>query len=137
LTSNDYQAQRHVQDYFQVTGGGDSSSKVWNEASEAMKRQPSNWVDGEKRLKEQLKKLVELQKQGKDLGVPVLTRYLGDDIKAWVSEGDDKKAWEKKRDERYIKMRAQEEQWRMQVQKHLQVYGNQVYDKATTTTTTS
>ena len=71
------------------------------EATEAMERQPSTWVEGEKRLKQKLKKLMERQKEGKDLAAPILTRYLGEDIPAWVGEGVDEKKWQEKVEAKY------------------------------------
>lgn len=82
------------------------------DASQAMKEQPSSWVDGEKKLKAKLKVLAERQKEGKDLGVPVLTRFLGDDFPAWVERGQDEKAWKQKRDAKYEAMRKEDLIWR-------------------------
>ena len=65
----------------------DSPQEKSMDATEAMLKQDSSWVDGEKKLKKQLKILAERQAQGKDLGVPVLTRWLGDDIPAWGRGG--------------------------------------------------
>jgi len=84
-------------------------------ASERMAQQDSKWVDGEKRLKQELKKLVALQEQGKELGVPVLTRWVGDDIPAWAGEGVDREEWEKKVKARYDVMREEENRWREMV----------------------
>ena len=82
------------------------------EATKRMLAQDSRWVDGEKKLKAKLKVLYERQKEGKDLGVPVLTRYLGEDIPAWPSEGMDRVTWEAKVDAKYKEMREEEEQWK-------------------------
>lgn len=90
------------------------------DATEAMKRQPSKWVDGEKKLKIKLKELAELQKAGKELGVPVLTRWLGEDFPAWVPEGGDKDEWETKRKERYAAMAAEELVWRARTGEYLE-----------------
>jgi hypothetical protein len=90
------------------------------DASEAMKRQPSSWVDGEKKLKQKLKELVKRQAQGKDLGVPILTRWLGEDMPVWLEQGQDEAAWNKKRQERYDEMKREEEAWRKEVRKYLQ-----------------
>ena len=94
------------------------------DATDAMKRQPSKWVEGEKKLKLKLKGLVELQKEGKELGVPVLTRWLGDDFPAWVSEGMDKDAWESKRKERYAAMAGEEVLWRTKTRQFLEKNGD-------------
>lgn len=80
----------------------------------------SNWVDGEKKLKQKLKVLMERQKQGKDLGVPVLTRYLGEDIPAWPGEGVDRDEWKKKVDEKYKEMAETEKQWRIEMKQKLE-----------------
>jgi hypothetical protein len=85
------------------------------DATEAMLKQDSSWVDGEKKLKKELKKLVELQKEGKFLGVPVLTRWLGPDIPAWPGEGVDPEEWQKKVDAKYAEMREEENKWREKV----------------------
>mmetsp|Transcript_48581 Transcript_48581/g.72081 ORF Transcript_48581/g.72081 Transcript_48581/m.72081 type:complete len:600 (+) Transcript_48581:72-1871(+) len=53
------------------------------EATAAMKGMPSSEVDGEKKLKVELKKLSALQADGKCLGVKVLTRWEGDDVPVW------------------------------------------------------
>eukprot|EP00957_Ditylum_brightwellii_P118700 9053671-Ditylum_brightwellii.AAC.1 len=54
-----------------------------------MKHQPSSWVDGERKPKKELLELMERQKQGLDKGVPILTRYLGDDVKVWAKEEEE------------------------------------------------
>jgi hypothetical protein len=125
-----YVAEQHVEEFFthqqqqqlpplqtQEDGAGKQRS---SDATEAMKRQPSTWVDSEKKLKNKLKELVAIQQTGKDLGVPILTRWLGDDFPAWVSEGEDKDAWEKKRKERYDAMAKEEEEWRASARKYLE-----------------
>lgn len=84
-------------------------------ATEEMLRQSSSWVDGEKKLKKQLKLLAERQNQGKDLGVPVLTRYLGEDIPAWAGEGVNVEEWQKKVDAKYAEMAEDELKWRAEV----------------------
>jgi hypothetical protein len=97
-----------------------SKSVLTNEdASERMKKQPSSWVDGEKKLKQKLKVLLERQKQGKDLGVPVLTRYLGEDIPAWPGEGVDRDEWQKRVDGKYKEMAETEKQWRVEMKQKL------------------
>ena len=75
----------------------------------------SPWVEGEQRLKRELQKLVALQEQGKELGVPVLTRWLGEDIPAWAGEGVDRNEWDAKVQARYAEMRQDEERWRERV----------------------
>jgi hypothetical protein len=82
-----------------------------NAATQRMLQQGSKWVDGEKKLKTKLKELAALQAQGKELGVPVATRWLGDDIPAWAGAGVDVADWQKRVDARYAEMRSEEERW--------------------------
>jgi hypothetical protein len=87
-------------------------------ATERMLQQESKWVDGEKKLKAKLKVLAARQAEGKDLGVPVATRWLGDDIPAWVGaeEGEDGvKEWKARVQARYDEMRKEEDRWREMV----------------------
>lgn len=75
---------------------------------------PSRWVDGEKELKKKLKVLYDQQnKEGNNLAAPVLTRYLGEDIPAFVRNSDSAKVeeWKKLVEEKYAEMRAEEEAW--------------------------
>jgi hypothetical protein len=97
-----------------------AGKKISMDATDAMKRQPSKWVDGEKKLKIKLKELEELQKSGKELGVPVLTRWLGEDFPAWVPEGGDKDEWEKKRKEKYAAMAEEEVLWRARTSEYFE-----------------
>ena len=46
-----------------------------NEATRLMMLQSSTFVDGEKNLKAELKKVMERQAQGKDLGIKVASRW--------------------------------------------------------------
>lgn len=85
--------------------------KAARASTERMINDDSKWVDGEKKLKKELKKLVALQQEGKDVGVPVLTRWLGDDIPAWAGEGVDVDEWNAKVKARYDEMRKEEERW--------------------------
>ena len=90
--------------------------------TERMKQQQSStsssssysWVEGEKKLKEKLKVLYERQQQGLDLGVPVLTRYLGEDIPAWPEKGKEEE-WQKQVDAKYEQMRLEEEEWKAKI----------------------
>jgi hypothetical protein len=97
-----------------------ANEETSEEATRRMMAQESKWVDGEKKLKAKLKKLAELQSQGKDLGAPVLTRYLGEDIPAWAGEGVDEAEWNKKVKAEYDRMREEEEEWRRKVWATLQ-----------------
>lgn len=87
------------------------------DATVAMELQPSNWVDGEKKLKQRLQVLYERQQQGKDLGVPVLTRWLGEDIPAWPHDGMDEKEWREKVTAKYKEMAETEQKWREEMRK--------------------
>jgi hypothetical protein len=82
------------------------------EATAEMEHHPSSWVNGEKKLKEKLKILHAKQQKGEELGVPVLTRYLGEDIPAWAGEGVNVEEWRKQVDAKYKEMEEQEKQWR-------------------------
>ncbi|GAX21250.1 hypothetical protein FisN_1Lh079 [Fistulifera solaris] len=86
--------------------------------NERMKQQSSfssySWVEGEKKLKQKLKVLYDRQQQGLDLGVPVLTRYLGEDIPAWPERGKEDD-WQKQVDAKYEQMRREEEEWKARI----------------------
>lgn len=86
-----------------------------NGASSKMLKQDSKWVDGEKKLKLKLKELAKRQAQGLDIGVPVLTRYLGEDIPAWPDGTISKEDWEAKVKAKYAEMRKEEDEWRAKV----------------------
>ncbi|KAG7351079.1 hypothetical protein IV203_010439 [Nitzschia inconspicua] len=82
-------------------------------ATARMEAQSSRWVDGEKKLKQKLQVLYDRQQQGHDLGVPVLTRWLGDDFPAYVTPdmGIDVAVWKKEVEAKYAEMRKEEEEW--------------------------
>lgn len=86
------------------------------EATSAMMRQGSQWVDGEKKLKQKLKVLADKQAAGLELGVPVLTRYLGEDVPAWAGEGVDEVEWHKTVKTKYDEMRQKEKNWKKMMQ---------------------
>jgi hypothetical protein len=85
-----------------------------------MRQQSSKWVDSEKKLKVALQVLVDRQAQGKDLGVPVLTRYLGDEVPVFYSADDASlnkgintvEEWNTIIQQKYDEMRRDENQWR-------------------------
>lgn len=81
----------------------------------------TTWVEGEQKLKRALKQLALRQARGVDIGVPVLTRWVGDDIPAWP--GPDtmpQEAWTKAVEERYAAMRKEETEWRARMNEYLQ-----------------
>ena len=74
----------------------------------------SKWVDGEKELKKKLRVLFDQQSKGKNLAAPVLTRYLGEDIPAYVGTPDSTmqvEEWNKLVEKKYEEMRKEEEDW--------------------------
>ncbi|MGK3735423.1 MAG: hypothetical protein ACI90V_002263 [Bacillariaceae sp.] len=95
------------------------SNRASSDAATArMEAQSSRWVDGEKALKKKLQVLYDRQSNGKDLGVPVLTRYLGEDIPAWITPDImDKDEWKKKVEDKYEEMRKEEEEWKKEMAK--------------------
>jgi len=101
-------------------------SNVSHEAQESSSSSLSfstySWVEGEKKLKKCLKPLAERQKNGQDLGVPVLTRWLGDDIPCYVSQDVNKAEWEAKVKERYDQMRDENKKWQQQVKEHIDAH---------------
>ena len=97
-----------------------ASERMAAQQQQAGDSQQHSWVEGEKRLKRELQKLVALQQQGQELGVPVLTRWLGEDIPAWAGTGVDRDAWQAQVEARYQEMRLDEERWRDRVAATLQ-----------------
>jgi hypothetical protein len=89
-------------------------------ATARMEAQSSRWVEGEKKLKQKLQVLYDRQEQqGQDLGVPVLTRWLGDDIPAYVTPNMniDVTEWKRQVAEKYAEMRKEEEEWQANMNK--------------------
>eukprot|EP00980_Cylindrotheca_fusiformis_P014498 scaffold3875_cov123-Cylindrotheca_fusiformis.AAC.18 len=118
------QAEHKVQDWFHqqqqhppIEGANPSDRSASDAATARMMAQSSKWVDGEKALKRQLKKLLEQQEKGENLGVPVLTRYLGEDFPAWVTPDMDEEQWKQKVAEKYQEMAKEEEAWKIEMQK--------------------
>ena len=68
------------------------------------------WVEGEQKLKQQLKILAQRQANQQDIGVPVATRWLGDDIPAWPEQGKEDE-WKRAVEKRYDEMRQEEARW--------------------------
>lgn len=98
-----------------------------NAASERMLQQDSSWVDGEKKLKEKLKVLLARQQDGHDLGVPVATRWVGDDIPVYFDaaekNSDTVDDWNRRIQQRYDAMRIEEDEWKSKVTATLQSNG--------------
>ena len=120
-----YTAEHELLDMWKKTSHSGINARVGttldgDDPTARMLVQDSKWVDGEKKLKEKLKILQQRQAQGKDLGVPVLTRYLGEDIPAWPSEDTmDEETWKRKVSEKYEEMRKEEEEWKEMISKLL------------------
>jgi hypothetical protein len=112
-------AEHQVEDWWQKNNNNNndgSAARTSESATARMLAQSSKWVDGEKTLKKKLAVLSEEQQQNKNLGVPVLTRYLGEEFPAWVTSDMDEAEWKKKVDEKYADMRKEEEEWIKQMQ---------------------
>ena len=87
-----------------ATLGGDNSQSL-ADASQQMLAQPSKFVDSEKKLKRQLKQLLDKQNAEKKqhkvnpndsiLGVKISTRYLGEDILPYPNSKGNEKQWTK------------------------------------------
>jgi len=76
--------------------------------------EPTSWVEREKALKRKLRVLYDQQAKGENLGVPVLTRYLGEDIPAYVGTPDStmkEEEWKLLVEAKYKEMRQEEEEW--------------------------
>jgi hypothetical protein len=112
------EAEHSMEDWIQHRNDASPSNRAASDAaSQAMMQQSSKWVDGEKKLKRKLMELYEKQQQGELLGVPVLTRWLGDDFPAWVTPDMDEQKWRDDVAAKYAEMRAEEEEWKLQMQK--------------------
>lgn len=117
----------HKMEHWWRSGGSTASADTtttnnngMNAATARMMAQPSKWVDGEKALKKQLKELQAIQEKGELLGVPVLTRYLGEDFPAWVGKDMNEEEWRQKVAEKYKEMREEEDEWRKQMKKTIE-----------------
>ena len=115
--------EHRVEDWLEANQGmanrAYAGQRTTEEANARMAAQSSSWVDGEKKLKKKLKELQALQKEGKMLGVPVLTRWLGDDFPAWVEPGKSEDEWRAKVDAKYAEMRKEEEQWQKKMKAYI------------------
>ncbi len=120
-----YEAERDIMEYWLsskrvYSADSISSDSTMHQADVRMQQQSSKWVDSEKKLKKALQVLVERQEKGLDLGVPVLTRYLGDSIPAFYSKDDASfnmgintvEEWNAVIEEKYAEMRNEENRWR-------------------------
>lgn len=91
------------------------SNRVSADGAIAGMEEPSTrWVDDEKKLKKNLQVLYDIQAKRESLGVPVLTRYLGEDIPAFVGtplSTMKEEEWKKLVDAKYEEMRKEEEEW--------------------------
>jgi hypothetical protein len=103
-------AERRVEDWWEQAE--EKFKDHEDPASARMEAQSSKWVDGEKKLKKKLQVLYERQLKGEMLGVPVLTRWLGEDVPAWLEPGMDEEEWKRTVDRKYAEMREEEEQWK-------------------------
>jgi hypothetical protein len=123
LAEQAIRAEHNVEDWIQhrKNSGGGSPSAADRSASEAasaaMLAQSSNWVEGEKKLKKKLAELYDKQQKGELLGVPVLTRWMGDDFPAWVTPDMDEKQWRQDVAAKYKEMREEEERWKLEMEK--------------------
>ncbi|KAL7539896.1 hypothetical protein ACHAXR_009692 [Thalassiosira sp. AJA248-18] len=109
------------------------------DATQRMLAQPSKFVDSEKKLKQQLLKLLEKQtaeqkKKPNDpndsiLGVKISTRYLGNDLSPYPESKGGEKEWEKKMDKRKAELRASDEkEWNDMMQQYDEVMENNVQE---------
>lgn len=111
------QAEHNVEGWLQNHNAPSPAGRAASDAaSQSMMQQSSKWVDGEKKLKKKLTELYEKQQQGELLGVPVLTRWLGDDFPAWVTPDMDEQKWRDDVAAKYKEMREEEEEWKKQMQ---------------------
>ena len=86
----------------------------------------ASWVQGEQLLKAELTKLAARQARGLDIGVPVLTRWLGPDVPAWPTARGDQMStdeWQALVDAKYAAMRQEEEAWRQRMGEYLSSAG--------------
>ena len=98
-------------------GGNVPNKQTSKDATARMMVQSSKWMDGEKALRKKLQVLMDQQQHhNENLGVPILTRYLGDDFPAFVTKDMNEQEWKQKVEEKYKQMRKEEEEWKIQMQ---------------------
>jgi hypothetical protein len=98
----------------------DQHEQLSSLSSERSSESTYSWVAGEQKLKQALKVLADRQVRGLDLGVPVLTRWLGEDLPAWPDGTISREEWQLEVDERYAKMQQEETLWRKRMGELLQ-----------------
>lgn len=98
--------------------GGGNDARTTEAATAAMLAQPSSFVDGEKKLKAELRKLKERQAKGMDQGVKTLTFWLGDDIPVWTTKENEAK-WTKKVEQRKAELKAEDDKFWAKVKDHV------------------
>jgi len=107
-----------------------------NRLAGRMEAHSISWVDREKALKKKLQVLFDMQKKGDSLGVPVLTRYLGEDFPAFVgTPGSTMKEEEFKKlvEAKYEEMRKEEEEWQKKMTLLIEAQKNERRDMGITT----
>lgn len=73
-----------------------TNHRTTEEATNAMMKQPSSWVDGEQKLRKELSKLQQQQLQVKEnLDLTVSTRWLGENTPHYPTSSNDEEAWKK------------------------------------------
>ena len=103
-----------------------------NDATQRMLDQPSRFVDSEKKLKQQLLKLLEKQnaehkKKPNDpndstLGVKISNRYLGEDLLPYPKSKGEEKEWEKEMEKRKTELaKADQQDWNEMMQQYVKV----------------
>mmetsp|Transcript_28365 Transcript_28365/g.59908 ORF Transcript_28365/g.59908 Transcript_28365/m.59908 type:complete len:662 (-) Transcript_28365:193-2178(-) len=117
----------------------DSRSHVKRESSlDATKRmlsQSSKFVDSEKKLKQQLRKLLDKQNEQKKskpkdpnesvLGIKISNRYLGEDLLPYPESKGGEKEWEKKMEQRKAELKKEDEtEWKELMRQYNEVMEN-------------
>ena len=100
-------------------GGGDAEARTTGAAAAAMLAQPSTFVDGEKKLKIELRKLKERQAKGMDRGIMTLTQWLGDDIPVWTSK-ENEDEWTRKVEQRKAELKDEDDKFWAKVKDHVE-----------------